>query len=122
MFASAGRKCDFRFPPSTKYWYRFQGNAGTAMPDSCVAKNHCSTRFPGWLSTSGHTASALQGIQKDQKVCFSEAENVSESEKCCSSFITAANVYVRNCGRFFVYKLPGAPLCHVRYCGNGRRE
>ena len=34
-------------------WYRFGGEAGTQMADTCVTMRHCGAWYPGWLS-GGH--------------------------------------------------------------------
>ncbi|XP_068722910.1 uncharacterized protein [Montipora capricornis] len=95
--------CDFRLSG----WYRFRGEAGTRMPQSCVPSRRCGTSQPGWLN--GSHPSVAEGAVRRQ-VCFSD------SFSCCrrSTFI-----YVRNCGAFFVYKLHRTPGCFLRYCGNG---
>ena len=89
-----------------KKWYRFTGAAGSAMPTKCVAKNHCGTHAPGWLSGS-HPTQAQGTVTR--KVCFNW------SNKCCNWNI---NIRVRNCGGFYVYELSKTPHCHLRYCGN----
>ena len=89
-------------------WYRFQGNAGTKMPTSCVAPNKCSTHATGWLN--GAHPSVEEG-KVTKKVCFSWASN------CCTWSI---NIEVINCGDFFLYHFRGTPPehpCHLRYCG-----
>ncbi|KAK3751509.1 hypothetical protein QZH41_006832 [Actinostola sp. cb2023] len=93
-----------------KKWYRFMGAAGSAMPTKCVAKNHCGTHAPGWLSGS-HPTQAQGTVTR--KVCFNW------SNKCCNWNI---NIRVRNCGGFYVYELSKTPHCHLRYCGNAGPE
>ncbi|KAK3749936.1 hypothetical protein QZH41_017386 [Actinostola sp. cb2023] len=90
-----------------KKWYRFMGAAGSAMPTKCVAKNHCGTHAPGWLSGSHPTQA--QGMVT-RKVCYHWNNN------CC---LWSNNIRVRNCGKFYVYELSRTPHCHLRYCGNG---
>ena len=77
------------------------------MAESCVDSGHCGTDGPGWLNGS-HPAVVDGAVQR--RVCFNHFNN------CCyySTYIS-----VRNCGRFYVYKLDGPPYCNLRYCGNG---
>ncbi|KAL9973650.1 hypothetical protein ACROYT_G020131 [Oculina patagonica] len=88
-------------------WYRFGGEAGNQMADSCVSRRHCGAGMPGWLD--GSHPSMADGVVR-RKVCFQWLNY------CCQR-ITAINV--RNCGRFYVYKLKKPPVCNARYCGNG---
>ena len=88
-------------------WYRFSGAAGTMMPTSRVAKNMCGTNAPGWLD--GQHPSQL-GARIQATVCFHW-----ENEPCKWS----TQILIRNCGSFYVYLLPPAPHCNLRYCGNG---
>ena len=107
-----GAKCDAR-GHSTKIngksnqWYRFQAPAGNKMPDK--PPNHsrgfrCGTDFPGFLS-GGHPTKAGQVVSR--KVCFGYYV-----KKC----IAPVTVKVTHCGAFFVYQLPYAPACGLRYC------
>ncbi|CAH3020498.1 unnamed protein product [Porites evermanni] len=89
-------------------WYRFQGNAGTKMPSSCVAPSKCSTHATGWLNG---THPSVQEGKVTKKVCFSWGSN------CCRWSI---NIEVLNCGHFFLYHFKGTPpehRCNLRYCG-----
>ena len=88
-------------------WYRFSGEAGTQMAESCANKHYCGTDAPGWLS-GGHPALTDGPVKR--KVCFSSFG------QCCyySNYVT-----VKNCGGFYVYKLERPPQCNLRYCGNG---
>ena len=88
-------------------WYRFGGEAGNQMADSCVPVYHCNSVAPAWLNA--RHPSVAEGAVK-RKVCFSRYR------RCCfaSTYIT-----VRNCGGFYVYKLFSSPSCDIRYCGNG---
>lgn len=90
-------------------WYRFTGEAGDKMPDTCVAKLRCGTHAPGWLNTSH--PSVADGIV-NASVCFHWGSN------CC---FWATEIKVRNCDGFFVYKLHRVPYCSLRYCGNKRQ-
>lgn len=97
-------ECDYNLPPA---WYRFQGKAGNSMASKCPKQFRCGTIVPGWLE--GKDPSVKDGIVS-RKVCFHQNRN------CCYASVAAK---VRNCGGFFVYKLPSAPYCQIRYCGNG---
>ena len=97
--------CDNLLPHG---WYRFQGNAGTKMPTSCVAPQKCGTHATGWLN--GAHPSVEEG-KVTKKVCFSWRRN------CCQWSI---NIEVLNCGGFFLYHFKGTPPehpCSLRYCG-----
>ena len=77
------------------------------MPDK--PPNHfrgdrCGTDATGYL-TGGHPAKYGQVVTR--KVCFSYA-----GHKCMQS----VTVKVTHCGAFFVYQLPYAPGCYLRYC------
>ena len=94
-------------------WYRFGGEAGTQMADSCVSMRHCGARYPGWLS-GGHPSVSDGAVLR--KVCFTGYRG------CCqySTFIS-----VRNCSGFYVYKLsPVYPYysCNFRYCSSNGFE
>lgn len=110
VLAGPDRNCDFLLRGG---WYRFQGLAGTQMPSTCVAENHCSTKFSGWFrSESGQHPGVLDGI-KPAEVCFTKGE------QCCPDE-TRVDIQVRNCGRFYVYKLRNTNACPARYCSNGQ--
>ncbi|XP_078377492.1 uncharacterized protein LOC144660677 isoform X5 [Oculina patagonica] len=98
-------KCDQRDLVTPK-WYRFTGAAGTMMPTSCVPKNYCGTHAPGWLSGS-HPTKVGQIV--NGKVCFHW------SRSCCQWH---ANIQIKKCNGFYVYKLAKTPVCWLRYCGN----
>ena len=89
-------------------WYRFAGEAGTQMADSCVNMYHCGTESPGWLN--GTHPDLTDGAVKRQ-VCFSSFD------KCCHH---SNEITVQNCGGFYVYKLERQSQCNLRYCGNSR--
>ena len=89
-------------------WYRFTGEAGTQMADSCVNMYHCGTESPGWLN--GNHPDLTDGAVKRQ-VCFSSFDN------CCYH---SNEITVQHCGGFYVYKLERqSSHCNLRYCGNG---
>ena len=84
-------------------WYRFGGEAGTQMADTCVKQYHCGTTYPGWLS-GGHPSVSDGAVLR--KVCFTGYWG------CCqySTFIS-----VRNCDGFYVYKLSPALSYYYYY-------
>ncbi|XP_068711541.1 uncharacterized protein [Montipora foliosa] len=103
--SSIGNLCD----STLSGWYRFSGEAGTQMADSCRKMYHCNTDSPGWLS--GTHPTVAEGIVQ-RKVCFLQHLNGTD---CC---YFSKDTSVRNCGAFYVYRLD--PLgCYSRYCGNG---
>ena len=88
-------------------WYRFNGEAGTQMADSCVNMYYCGTESPGWLN--GTHPDLNDGAVRRQ-VCFSSFDN------CCHH---SNEITVQHCGGFYVYKLERQSHCNLRYCGNG---
>ncbi|XP_067043371.1 uncharacterized protein [Acropora muricata] len=98
-------KCDRNDLSSIPKWYRFSGAAGTMMPTSSVPVRHCGTHAPGWMN--GKHPSKNEGAVS-RKVCFHWSNNV-----CLWNI----QITVRNCGSFYVYKLPRTPHCSLRYCG-----
>ena len=110
-----GAKCDAR-GHSTKIngksnqWYRFQAPAGNKMPDKppSLSGNKCGTYATGYL-IGGHPTKAGQVVSR--KVCFSWS-----GQKCYKDSGNSVTVKVTHCGDFFVYQLPYAPHCEMRYC------
>lgn len=103
------RFCDHSVYDSnfTSGWYRFTGDAGDQMASSCVPIFRCSTVFQGWLNGSHPTGNFSLARRR---VCFHW------NADCCHDHV---DIWIRNCGGFFVYDLPMAPQCPGRYCGNG---
>ena len=97
-------KCDQK--DLTKGWYRFNGEAGSAMPTKCVPSNYCGAHAPGWMQ-GAHPTKAEGAVTR--KVCYHWTNN------CCQ---WSNNIRVRNCGDFYVYELDKTPACSLRYCGN----
>lgn len=92
----------------TEGWYRFEAAAGTRMPTSCMPSgNRCGTHVIGWL-TNGHPRVADGRVKK--QVCFSY------NGQCCFSNFSK-NIYVTNCGSYYVYQLVRPGNCYYRYCG-----
>ncbi|XP_068721043.1 pancreatic secretory granule membrane major glycoprotein GP2-like [Montipora capricornis] len=109
--SSKGPQCDsFPYVHWKHTWYRFGAYAGRAMADECVryGYGYCGTKKAGWFS--GQLPGVKDGVQKG-KVCFSERDD------CCGS---SQMIHIRNCGDFFVYKLPKTKGCFKAYCGDGQ--
>ena len=85
-------------------WYRFKGAAGTKMPTTRVPAFRCDTVRSGWLDGAHPT---VEDGEVQRKVCFSD-----RSTGC----INSREIFVKNCGSYFVYKLY-PPVCPSRYCG-----
>ncbi|XP_074637697.1 uncharacterized protein LOC141896321 isoform X3 [Acropora palmata] len=95
-------------------WYRFLGEAGSKMSNSCVTGRLCGADRPGWLV--GDHPSVSEGVAM-RRVCF--ASSISGGSPATSCCLWSTYVMVRNCGTFFVYKLHRPPACNLRYCGDG---
>ena len=87
-------------------WFRFSGEAGSQMADSCV--NSRWYWYFGWLKGT-HPAVADGVVQR--QVCFSRGY----STCWCTS---TTYISVRNCGAFYVYKLNSPNVSYLRFCGN----
>lgn len=85
-------------------WYRFSDPAGDKMASTCLPSGKCGTVVTGWLQTA-HPKTA-DGIVSG-KVCFRWGSN------CCQ---WSQNIHLRNCGRFYVYKLVKTFACPMRFC------
>ena len=96
------RLCD----KDLKGWYRFEGDAGTRMPTTCVDMHKCGTAFPGWLDGT-HPTVAVGEV--DRYVCFSAFPH-----DCCYD---RKLIKVKNCSSYYVYKLGATHGCDLRYCG-----
>ena len=85
-------------------WYRITEPAGSRIPEFAPKWGYCGTATTGWLNG---THPAVPGQQKDMSVCFNWVNSA------CEWNTTAT---VRNCGGYFLYKLPNTPSCYLRYC------
>lgn len=85
-------------------WYRFTGNGGSSLPETCPAKKHCDANAPGWLK-GGHPTVARGEVSR--KVCFHWGSN------CC-----AFNKWIKvvNCSGYYVYEFQRMSGCYLRYC------
>lgn len=86
-------------------WFRFVGEGGTRMPETCVPMHRCHTDAPMWLQ-GAHPAPG-QGVVT-RTACAHWSGN------CCSWKV---EVQVAACpGGYHVYRLEGTPSCNLRYC------
>eukprot|EP01052_Picozoa_sp_SAG31_P003088 SAG31_NODE_115_length_24128_cov_47.693912_11_plen_1303_part_00 len=109
-------------------WFRFTGAAGNALVTETPNPNHCGTAQTGWLSgwdfldASGPgnhfdapgTYPTLSDGAVDRLVCFDAGwANANDNGSPCWQHV---QVKVRNCGSYFVWKLPNSPACTAAYC------
>ena len=86
-------------------WYRFVGAAGTKMPTTHVPANKCGAAYSGWLHGTHPT---VEHDKVSREVCFSTV-----SERCKHK----AQISVKNCSSYYIYKLQQLRQCDSRYCG-----
>ncbi|XP_044181286.1 uromodulin-like [Acropora millepora] len=96
--------CDNTLGPA---WFRFQGDAGTKMPTSCIPSYKCGTHATGWLNGT-HPETHEGNVTR--RVCFHWHSN------CCE---WSVNIQVQNCSGYYLYYISGTPghQCHLRFCG-----
>lgn len=104
-------KCD----ENLRGWYRFVGEGGVRMPETCVDVFRCHTSAPMWLN--GAHPNLEDGI-------VSHTACANWNENCC---FWNSEVKVKACseesGSFHVYKFQGTPECSLRYCtGKQQRQ
>ncbi|XP_006146655.1 uromodulin [Tupaia chinensis] len=86
-------------------WYRFIGQGGVRLAETCVPVLRCSTAAPMWLN--GSHPSSNEGIV-NRTVC------AHWSGHCC---LWNTSVQVKACaGGYYVYNLTPSPECHLGYC------
>ena len=85
-------------------WYRFVGAAGTKMPTTRVPAFRCGTGWSGWLMNAHPT---VEDGEVQRTVCFSDRY---------TSCKHLTNIFVKNCGSNFIYKLKSSPGFLSRYC------
>ena len=95
------RLCDNQLPEG---WYRFVGAAGTKMPTTRVPAYRCGTDWSGWLDGSHPT---VEDGEVPRTVCFSD-----RSTGCRYN----QEIFVKNCGSYYIYKLIKPKSCPSRYC------
>ncbi|XP_068718908.1 uncharacterized protein [Montipora capricornis] len=91
------RHCDNALGPA---WFRFQGNAGTRIPNWCVPRNRCGTHATGWLNGT-HPLEHEGNVTRT--VCFKWNSN------CCN---WSVNIQVRNCSGYYLYYSSGTYSSH----------
>lgn len=90
-------------------WYRFVGQGGVRLPETCVPTLHCNTAAPMWLN--GTHPSSDDGVV-NRVAC------AHWSGDCC---LWDAPVQVKACaGGYYVYNLTAPPECHLAYCTGER--
>lgn len=109
-----GQLADVTCDRELRGWYRMSESSGFEMASKCSTSDipvsrlsqPCGASFRGWMLDSHPTVNEGR-VQR--RICFSYAA------ECSCEFYS--NIYVRNCGKFFVYRLNGVPTCNARYCG-----
>ena len=86
-------------------WFRIDGAAGTKMPTAAPTIWSCGTDSPGWMNGKYPT---VEDGAVDRTACFNWLGDECNWVK---------TIKVRNCGDFFVFKLPDPPDTCLRYCG-----
>jgi cysteine-rich repeat protein len=114
-FKEADRNIDFNDGPggvekcdknTNEKWHRILPPAGTRIPNDGAKKYACGTDAPGAMV--GEYPTVDEGIV-DRTVCFSW------DQECEWQVV----IQVRNCGDYFVFKLPNPPESCLRYCAGG---
>ncbi|XP_008592542.1 PREDICTED: pancreatic secretory granule membrane major glycoprotein GP2 isoform X1 [Galeopterus variegatus] len=86
-------------------WYRFEGEGGVRLSETCVPTYRCQAAAPLWLNGTHPTLG--DGI-------VSRTACAHWSGNCC---LWKTEVLVKACsGGYHVYWLDGTPSCDLRYC------
>lgn len=105
-YESEDLKCD----SDLSGWYRFVGEGGVKLAETCVPTYRCNTGAPMWLS--GNHPTAGEGI-------VSRTTCAHWSGNCC---YWNREVKVKACpGGYYVYLLQGVPDCDLGYCTGEQR-
>jgi len=99
--------CDSTAPFTNRtnpVWIRFTGTGGTTLPLTTPGMNLCGSEGTGWYDGSMPSSS---GTIVNGTVCFTWYTSVCQYSQSIS---------VANCGSFYIYLLPPAPACMMRYC------
>jgi len=99
--------CDSTAPFTNRtnpVWIRFIGTGGTTLPLTTPGINLCGSVGTGWYDGSMPSSS---GTIVNGTVCFTWYTSVCQYSQSIS---------VANCGSFYIYLLPPAPACMMRYC------
>ena len=75
------------------------------MPTTRVPAQRCGTTWSGWLDGAHPTVEDGKVIRI---VCFSD-----RYARCKYS----KQIFVKNCGSYFIYNLRWTSSCNLRYCG-----
>lgn len=99
--STGSKKCD----RDLHGWFRFVGEGGVRMADTCVPAYRCQADAPMWLNG---THPVLGQGTVNRTACAHWSGN------CC---FWKAEVRVKACpGGYHVYQLDGSPSCNLRYC------
>ena len=74
------------------------------MPTTRVPAYRCSTEWSGWLDDAHPT---VEDGEIRRTVCFSDRTTGCKKLR---------DIFVKNCGSYFIYKLQQPPNCNSRYC------
>jgi hypothetical protein len=85
-------------------WYRLMEPAGTMLPEYPPAVQSCGTEKPGWMI--GEHPALVDGVV-DRVVCFAWANDACQWQE---------DIKVVNCDGYYLYRLPDASTCSLRYC------
>ncbi|XP_040314827.1 uromodulin isoform X1 [Herpailurus yagouaroundi] len=96
----AGYTCD----SGLSGWYRFVGQGGVRLAETCVPVLSCNTAAPMWLN--GTHPSSDEGI-------VSRTTCAHWRGHCC---LWDAPVQVKACAGYYVYNLTAPPECYLAYC------
>ncbi|VFV43153.1 uromodulin precursor [Lynx pardinus] len=96
----AGYTCD----SGLSGWYRFVGQGGVRLADTCVPVLSCNTAAPMWLN--GTHPSSDEGI-------VSRTTCAHWRGHCC---LWDTPVQVKACAGYYVYNLTAPPECYLAYC------
>ena len=77
------------------------------MASTCVPSGNCDTVVTGWLNSTH--PKMTDGIVSG-KVCFNW-----KSHSCCQ---WSQDIELRDCGRFYVYKLGSTGACPMGFCAS----
>ena len=86
------------------FWIRFKGSGGTVIPEYAPPMHHCGANAPGWIRGSHPAVS--DGIVGRQ-LCYHF-----NGDECIYQY----EISIRNCGEFYVYKMPYVTRCSLRVC------
>ena len=81
--------------------------AGTKIPEGVQDSGTCGTYATGWLNG---THPIEEGERVKAQVCFHS--NTYDEDICRYQ----SSIEIVNCGTYFLYHLPDASHCYLRYC------